>query len=55
MQKSVNLKAAVDNFWLARGGSEEKTRALIRKFYGRVQDANKFFNLILKVGKRTEE
>ena len=43
MRKSVNLKAAVDNFWLARGGSEEKTRALIRKYYGRVQDANKYF------------
>lgn len=43
MQKSVNLKSAVDNFWLTRGGSEEKTRALIRKYYGRVQDANKFF------------
>lgn len=43
MQKSTNLKTAVDNFWLSRGGSEEKTRALIRKYYGRVQDANKFF------------
>ena len=43
MQKSANLKSAVDNFWLSRGGSEDKTRALIRKYYGRVQDANKFF------------
>ena len=43
MQKSTNMKTAVDNFWLSRGGSEEKTRALIRKYYGRVQDANKFF------------
>lgn len=43
MQKATNLKTAVDNFWLSRGGSEEKTRALIRKYYGRVQDANKFF------------
>ena len=43
LQKSPVIKTGVDNFWLARGGSEEKTRALIRKYYGRVQEANKFF------------
>lgn len=46
------MKTAVDNFWLSRGGSEEKTRALIRKYYGRVQDANKFLHLILRLENR---
>lgn len=43
LQKSTNLKAAIELFWLSRGGNEEKTRALIRKYYGRVQDANRYF------------
>lgn len=36
-------KAIVDNFWLTHGGNEEKSRTLIRKYYGRVRDANKYF------------
>jgi GWxTD domain-containing protein len=37
-------KSMVDNFWLTHGGNEEKTRILIRKYYGRVREANKFFS-----------
>jgi GWxTD domain-containing protein len=36
-------KAIVDNFWLTHGGNEEKSRTLIRKYYGRVREANKYF------------
>ncbi|MBL0102912.1 MAG: GWxTD domain-containing protein [Bacteroidetes bacterium] len=43
MKTNPNLKAAVDEFWLSRGGGAEKTRALIKKYYGRVQEANRLF------------
>ncbi len=35
-----NKKEAVDKFWLSCGGSKERARELIRKFYTRMQDAN---------------
>jgi GWxTD domain-containing protein len=43
MKAGTSIKTQVDNFWLTHGGNEEKTRGLIRKYYGRVRDANKFF------------
>ncbi len=43
MKAGGNAKSAIDNFWLVHGGTEEKTRALIKKYYGRVREANKFF------------
>jgi GWxTD domain-containing protein len=43
MINSTTPKTAIDNFWLSKGGNEERTRALIKKYYGRVRDANKFF------------
>ena len=36
-------KAAIDKFWLDIGGSNERAKELIRKYYGRVQEANKLF------------
>lgn len=38
-----NQKAAIDQFWIDLGGSRERGTELIRKYYGRVQDANKLF------------
>jgi GWxTD domain-containing protein len=38
-----SLKAALENFWLVRGGNQDKTRSLIKKYYGRVQEANRYF------------
>lgn len=38
-----NIKSAVDAFWLGRGGNAERTRLLIKKYYTRVQEANKYF------------
>ncbi len=43
MKSSKTPKAMVDNFWLTRGGNVEKTRNLIKKYYGRVRDANKYY------------
>ena len=33
----------IENFWLTHGGNEERSRLLIKKYYGRVRDANKYF------------
>jgi len=38
-----NRKQAVDNFWLETGGNEERALELIKKYYGRVEYANRFF------------
>ncbi len=41
---SKTPKQAVDNFWLtASGGSKDRARELIRGYYSRIQDANKYF------------
>ena len=37
-------KLALDKFWLAKAGSEERGKELIRKYYNRVQDANNYFS-----------
>jgi GWxTD domain-containing protein len=37
-------KTAIDKFWLDIGGSNERAKELIRKYYGRVQEANKLFS-----------
>lgn len=40
---ATNKKQAIDNFWLEIGGSNERAKELIRKYYTRVQEANKLF------------
>lgn len=40
---SPNQKEAIDKYWIELGGSRERATELIRKYYGRVQDANKLF------------
>ena len=40
---AVDKKNAIDNFWLEIAGSSERAKELIRKYYGRVQEANKLF------------
>lgn len=37
-------KAAIDEFWLGIGSSQERARELLRKYYLRVQDANKSYS-----------
>ena len=40
---SVDKKSAIDNFWLELGSSNERAKELLKKYYGRVQEANKLF------------
>lgn len=40
---SENKKDAVDKFWLNIGINPERSKELIRQYYNRVQDANRFF------------
>jgi GWxTD domain-containing protein len=43
LRREPNLKLAVDNFWLKRGNSVEKSRELIRVYYNRVLYSNLYF------------
>jgi GWxTD domain-containing protein len=40
---ATDPKGAIDRFWMTAGGNQERSRNLIRKYYGRVQEANRFF------------
>ena len=40
---AVDKKTAIDNFWLELGGSGERAKELLKKYYGRVQESNKLF------------
>lgn len=40
---SQNKKQAIDKFWLDIAGSNERAKELIRKYYGRVSEANRLF------------
>lgn len=44
LEKSQYQKKMVDDFWLDCGGSKDKARDLIRIYYGRVQEANRYFS-----------
>jgi len=37
-------KVAVDKFWLDIGGNPDRTRTLIKKYYSRIQEANRLFS-----------
>jgi len=43
LKAAPDRKAAIDKFWVNAGGNQEKTRLLIKKYYGRVQEANRLF------------
>lgn len=40
---AIDKKEAIDKFWLEIAGSKERAKELIKKYYGRVQEANKLF------------
>ncbi|MBC7695720.1 MAG: GWxTD domain-containing protein [Burkholderiales bacterium] len=40
---ALDRKVAIDKFWVDISGSNERAKELIRKYYGRVQEANKLF------------
>jgi GWxTD domain-containing protein len=41
-------KASVDKYWLDLSGNEERGKVLIRKYYTRIQDANRLFTSYLE-------
>ena len=43
MIRHENKKLAVDNFWLKATGNPDGGKQVIREYYNRVQDANKYF------------
>lgn len=42
-KNSTDKKNSIDNFWLAIGGSNERAKELLKKYYNRVQAANKAY------------
>ncbi len=44
MGKAMASKEWIDQFWLARAGSAERSRLLIQNFYQRVEEANRLFS-----------
>lgn len=53
MQNASHPKEALDDFWLSCGKSPEKSKALIKTYYERVEEANRYFSGILE-GWRTD-
>ncbi|HNX43220.1 MAG TPA: GWxTD domain-containing protein [Bacteroidales bacterium] len=43
LMQSSDTKAAIDSFWIATGGNLSRGLELIRKYYGRVEQANRLF------------
>ena len=43
LMNSNHKKAAIDEFWKEKGGSNERAKELLRKYYLRVQQSNKLF------------
>jgi GWxTD domain-containing protein len=41
--EAENKKKAIDMFWLELGGSNERARELLRRYYARVKEANKLY------------
>ncbi|MBL7929055.1 MAG: GWxTD domain-containing protein [Bacteroidia bacterium] len=43
LRSASDKKEAIDRFWIELSGSRERARTLIRKYYSRVQQANRLF------------
>lgn len=48
IRKSSRCKVALDSFWLDKGGSTTRASHMLKKYYGRVQAANCYFNSYLE-------
>jgi GWxTD domain-containing protein len=44
LETSKHMKVAIDSFWIATGGSQERARELISAYYGRVEIVNTHFS-----------
>jgi GWxTD domain-containing protein len=47
LMEADNKKLAVDEFWKEKGGSNERAKELLKKYYSRVQKANSSFTSFL--------
>lgn len=43
MNKSAYAKPLVDKFWMESGGTRDRGRELIKKYYSRVEESNRYF------------
>lgn len=43
-KSTTEKKTCIDNFWLTLGGSNERARELLKRYYGRVKEANKNYS-----------
>jgi GWxTD domain-containing protein len=41
---ATDQKEAIDKFWITIGGSKERARELLKRYYGRVKEANKYYS-----------
>lgn len=48
LEKADKLKTAIDDFWIDLAGNPSRAKELIKKFYGRVEDSNRFFTSYLE-------
>lgn len=48
LDTALDLKLAIDNYWLTVAGNPTRARAMIQKYYGRVVDANNYFSSYLE-------
>ncbi len=48
IQQATDKKEAIDQFWIDVSGSRERARFLIKIFYSRMQDANRYFTSYLE-------
>jgi len=51
--EAENKKKAIDKFWLEIGGSNERARELLKRYYARVKEANKLYTAF-KEGWKTD-
>lgn len=42
-KNAADKKDCIDNFWVTVGGSNERAKELLKKYYGRVKEANKYY------------
>lgn len=42
-KNSPDKKDAIDHFWIDIGGSNERAKELLKRYYGRVKEANKYY------------
>lgn len=48
LEQAEDKKLAIDNFWIGNAGNPGRARAMIKKYYGRVEDANRYFTSYLE-------